>query len=278
MSEKTPNDEYKTYADFIDVIRRRRSVRKFEKGRTVSPDVLIKIAEAGRWAPSGANVQPWDFIIVEAPEMRNKVVDVFIQQANRLKEYAKGFPSVYKSYLANTVAIFIVLGDPRWKINFPHGVTQESEADYLRNNENIFYCSIGAAIQNMQLAITTLGLTSAWLSGGGEEQTNSDLSKLLGYPSFLRAYGTIPVGYPSKDAAYRYRRPLGQVIHWNRYEPQKYRTDEQVDYYREKLRPFAMYRHKEDLNEWEDADEKLGKWKAAFTTGVTNPSEKLPGV
>ena len=53
MSEKTPNDEYKTYADFIDVIRRRRSVRKFEKGRTVSPDVLIKIAEAGRWAPSG---------------------------------------------------------------------------------------------------------------------------------------------------------------------------------------------------------------------------------
>jgi len=273
MSE---SNGHKVYDDFIDVIRRRRSVRKFEKGRSVSKEVLVKIAEAGRWAPSGANVQPWDFIVVEDPGMRDKVVAVFINQAERLKEYAKGFPSVYKSYLANTVAIVIVVGDPRWKINFPHGITPESEADYAQNNENIFYCSIGAAIQNIQLAVTAVGLTSAWLSGGGEEQTNRDLSELLGYPSSLRAYGTIPIGYPSRDVSSRYRRPLEQIIHWNKYEPRKYRTEEQVDFYYEKLRAFAMYRNKEDLNEWDDVDEKLGDWKAAFTTDVTNPSGKLP--
>ena len=130
--------------------------------------------------------------------MRDRVVEVFIRQADRLKIYAKGFPSVYKSYLNNTVAIFIVLGDRRWNINFPHGVTPESEADYRQNNENIFYCSIGAAIQNIQLAVTANGLTSAWLSGGGEQQTNEELSELLGYPRFSGLTAPSPSAFPQR--------------------------------------------------------------------------------
>ncbi len=264
------------YDSFIDIIRKRRSVRRFEKGRSISREVLERIAEAGRWAPSGANVQPWDFIVVEDPDMRDQVVEVFLRQADRLKKYAKGFPSVYKSYLNNTVAIFIVLGDRRWNINFPHGVTPETEADYQQNNENIFYCSIGAAIQNIQLAVTANGLTSAWLSGGGEQQTNDELSELLGYPPFLRAYGTIPIGFPAKDVSSRYRRPLQQVVHWNRYEAEKFRKDEQVQFYLDSLRPFAMYRNTSDLSDWEDFEERLGEWKQAFTTECTNPEGKLP--
>lgn len=264
------------YDTLINIARRRRSVRRFEPGRSVARKVLERIAEAGRWAPSGANVQPWDFVIVDDATVRDQVVEVFLRQANRLKEYAKGFPAVYKSYLNNTVAIIIVLGDRRWNINFPHGTTAETEAEYAENNENIFYCSIGAAIQNIQLAVTAVGLTSAWLSGGGERQTNAELSRLLGYPDFLRAYGTIPIGYPSRDVSFRYRRPLSQVIHWNRYEPKQFRTDAQVNFYHDSLRPFAMYRHAVDMSEWDDADEKLGKWKAVFTTAVTNPSGKLP--
>ena len=46
--------------------------------------------KSGRWAPSGANVQPWDFIVVEEPAMRDRVVEVFLRQADRLKKYAKG--------------------------------------------------------------------------------------------------------------------------------------------------------------------------------------------
>lgn len=264
------------YESFIEVVRRRRSVRKFEPGRFVGRDVLERIVEAGRWAPSGANVQPWDFIVVDNPAMRDKVVEVFLRQAERLKEFAKGFPAVYKSYLGNTVAIILVLGDRRWSVSFPHGTTPEAEAEYAENNENIFYCSVGAAIQNIQLAVTAQGLTSAWLSGGGEQQTNEELSQVLGYPNFLRAFGTIPIGYPSKEVAYRYRRPLSQVLHWNGYNPKQFRTDEQVRFYHDHLRPFAMYRHTEDLNDWEDADEKLGAWKAAFTTAETNPSGRLP--
>ena len=263
------------YEALMQVVRRRRSVRAFEKGRHVGRDVLEKIVDCGRWAPSGANSQPWDFIVVDDPAMKEQVFEVFMRQSQRLIDHAKGFPAVKKTYMANTVAIVVVVGDPRWKACFPQGTSPEFVEEYAANNEKIHLVSLGAAIQNLQLGVTAMGLTSAWLSGGGEATTNRELSALLGYPAFMEAVGTIPIGYPQKDVSLRYRRPLQQVTHWNRYEPEKFRTQAQIDYYVERLRPFAMYRGLERMEDWEDCDEKLGPWKDAFTTTAPNPSGKL---
>ena len=264
-----------TEQKFQDVIRSRRSVRKFESGRDVGRDVLERIVDCGRWAPSGANVQCFDFIAVDDPHMREKVTEVFLRQAQRLVDHAKGFPAVKKTYLANTVAIVIVLGDPRWKVCFPQPTTEGWHAEYRENNEAIFLNSIGAAIQNIQLGVAAEGLTSAWLSGGGEDITNRELSALLGYPDWMKAYGTVPIGYPAATQDRRYRRPLEQALHWNGYQPAQYRTHDQVDFYESTLRPFAMYRDKERLEDWEDRDAKLGKWDAAFTTATANPDKVL---
>ncbi len=263
------------YEALMEVVRRRRSVRAFEKGRQVGRDVLEKIVDCGRWAPSGANSQPWDFIVVDDPAMKEQVFEVFMRQSQRLIDHAKGFPAVKKSYMAHTVAIIVVLRDPRWKACFPQGTSPEFVEEYAANNEKIHLVSLGAAIQNLQLGVTAMGLTSAWLSGGGEATTNRELSALLGYPAFMEAVGTIPIGYPQKDVSLRYRRPLQQVTHWNRYEPEKFRTQAQIDYDVERLRPFAMYRGLERMEDWEDCDEKLGPWKDAFTTTAPNPSGKL---
>lgn len=260
---------------FQDVIRRRRSVRKFEPGRSVERAVLERIVDCGRWAPSGANVQCFDFIVIDEPELRDQVTDVFLRQAQRLVDHAKGFPAVKKTYLANTVAIVVVLGDPRWKVCFPQPTTAGWEAEYLDNNEAIYLCSLGAAIQNIQLGVAAEGLTSAWLSGGGEEITNRELSALLGYPEWMKAYGTIPIGYPAASQNRRYRRPLEQALHWNGFQPQQYRPHDQVDFYESTLRPFAMYRDDESLDAWEDRAEKLGQWDAAFTGPRPNPSGAL---
>lgn len=259
------------YEDILQLFRRRRSVRKFEKGKTVSRDQLLKIAEAGRWGPTGANAQPWDLIIVDDAARKRQVLDVFLRQSQRLVDHAKGFLAVKKTYVANTVAIFIVLGDPRWKVCFPQATTPEWEQEYAGNNERIYLASLGAVIQNIQLAVTACGLTSAWLSGGGEHTTNKELAEVLGYPPSMEAIGTIPVGYPEKDVNLRHRRPLDQIVHWNGYERDRMRPDEMVEYYVNEVRPFAMYRALEDMNDWEDADEILGKWKPAFTGGSAKP-------
>jgi nitroreductase len=257
---------------FQDVVRRRRSVRKFEPGKSVGRDALERIVDCGRWAPSGANVQCWDFIVVDEPEMRDAVMAVFLRQAQRLVDHAKGFPAVKKTYLENTVAIILVLGDPRWKVCFPQPTSVAHEAEYRDNNEAIFLCSLGAAIQNIQLGVTAEGLTSAWLSGGGEDITNRELAALLGYPVWMKAYGTIPIGYPSVEQNRRYRRPLAQSLHWNRYQPKQYRRHDQVDVYESTLRPFVMYRDDETVDAWPDRDEKLGPWVEAYATAVANPT------
>ena len=260
---------------FDDVIKQRRSVRKFEPGREISKDTLKRIVECGRWAPSGANTQCFDFIVIKNKEMIKSTTNIFLKQAQRLVDFAKGFPAVKKSYLANTVAIIIVLGDPRWKVCFPHASTEEYEEEYSWNNDSIFLCSLGAAIQNIQLGVTAEGLTSAWLSGGGEDTTNKELSNLLGYPKWMKAFGTIPIGYPAETQDKRYRRPLDQCLHWNKYIPKQYRTHKQVDFYESTLRPFAMYRDEEKMENWKDFSEKLGIWSDAFTKKYSNISGKL---
>jgi nitroreductase len=262
-------------AVFQDVIRRRRSVRKFRPGRVVDRRALERIVDCGRWAPSGANVQCWDFIVVDDAKVRDAVMEVFLRQAQRLVDHAKGFPAVKKTYLANTAAIILVLGDPRWKVCFPQSTSPEYDREYHENNEAIFLCSLGAAIQNIQLGVTAEGLTSAWLSGGGEQETNRELSELLRYPEWMRAYGTIPIGHPSVEQKRRYRRPLAQSLHWNAYAPRQYRRHEQIDFYEGTLRPFAMYRDEETIDAWPDKNEKLGRWYEAFATSVTNPAGEL---
>lgn len=263
------------YASLIDIIRRRRSVRRFEPGQRVGRDVLLKIAEAGRWAPTGANSQCFDIVVVDDPGMREAVLDVFIDQSNRLIDHVKGFPAVKKTYMANTVAIVIVLADERWKQAFPNATTAAWAPEYHENNERILLASIGAAVQNIQLAVTAVGLTSAWLSGGGEDTTNADLRRVLGFPEGLRAVGTIPIGVPEKDLASRYRRPLDQVVHWNGYDPEKFRPQAMLDHYVDEVRQFAMYRGEEDIGLWEDADKRLGPWKDAFTGARPNPGGKF---
>jgi nitroreductase len=255
----------KDYVGLIDVIRRRRSVRRFEAGQSVSRETLLQIAEAARWAPTGANSQCFDVVIVDDAVMREKVLDVFLAQSNRLIDHSKGFPAVKKTYMTNTVAIMIVLADARWTAAFPKATTAAWAAEYAENNERILLASIGAAIQNIQLAVTAVGLTSAWLSGGGEDTTNAALAALLGYPACMRAVGTIPIGFPEKDLASRYRRPLGQMVHWNGYEADKQRPDAMVAHYISDVRQFAMYRGAESVADWEDADKRLGIWRAAYS-------------
>ena len=262
-------------SNFFDVIKNRRSVRKFVKGKTIKKSSLERIVNCGRWAPSGANTQCFDFIVINNKEMINKTTDVFLKQAERLVDFAKGFPAVKKTYLANTVAIIVVIGDPRWKVCFPHASTSKYEDEYKDNNDAIFLCSLGAAIQNIQLGVAAEGLTSAWLSGGGEDTTNNELSKLLGYPKWMKAYGTIPIGYSTETQNKRYRRPIDQCLHWNKYQPKQYRTHLQVDFYESTLRPFAMYRDVENIQNWPDFKEKLGIWANAFSLQNCNKSGKL---
>ena len=264
------------YPSLLDVVRHRRSVRKFEPGRRVPRETLIKIMEAGRWAPSGANAQHWDFICVDEDDTRARVREVFLRQGARLRQSVEPFPAVNKSFLANTVAIILVLGDERFKACFPQGVG-DAHDEYTANNENIFFCSLGAAIQNIQLATIACGLTSAWLSGGGEDQTARELREILHFPLSARPYGTIPIGYPARYPDSKWRRPLDaddplERIHRRSVSPAATGRS---------LRPrCAPVRDvPPHLSAWRNgtmSKQRAGAFQAAYTGRVTNPGGVLP--
>ena len=59
--------------DFYELIRNRESIRNYDPTRPLSEEVMGRILEAGRLAPSAVNYQPWRFLVVSSPEMLAKV-------------------------------------------------------------------------------------------------------------------------------------------------------------------------------------------------------------
>ena len=76
------------------------------------------------WAPSGANTQCFDFVVINDKKMINKTTKVSLNKAQRLVDFAKGFQAVNKTYLSNTEVIIIVIGYPRWKVCFPDATSK----------------------------------------------------------------------------------------------------------------------------------------------------------
>ncbi|MHA1711882.1 MAG: nitroreductase family protein, partial [Candidatus Freyarchaeota archaeon] len=59
----------------LEAIRNRRSCREFQD-KEVDDDLIRTILEAGRWAPSGKNLQPWKFIVIKSENIKNDLAEL----------------------------------------------------------------------------------------------------------------------------------------------------------------------------------------------------------
>ncbi len=89
----------------IDNIINRRSVRSYER-QEISRDILDKIIEAGSWAPTGANVQPWRFVVVQDDSFIKKLQDIAVPK------YWKWFERASAEMQAGRKPIDAVVDDP----------------------------------------------------------------------------------------------------------------------------------------------------------------------
>ncbi len=260
---------------FVGLARMRRSVREFEPSGRVRRESLLAICEAGRWAPSGANTQPWHFVVVDEPAMIAKVTHVFVRQTERLYANVPKFPHVHKKFLANTMAIIVVCGDPRYQAAYPQSeASPDLKREYADNSYRIWLVGLGAAVQNIQLAVAAAGLTSAWLSGGGEDQTAAELRALLKIPGVLLPLATIPIGAPRKQPKSRWRATLDTLVSWNTFERAKLKTDSDIRFYIDELRAHAMYRGSESMEAWPDYAEIAEKLPSLKRAAVRKTARK----
>ena len=62
------------YDNLLDLVKRRRIIRRF-KPDPIPDERIEQMIEVARWAPSGFNMQPWEFVVVKKPELRDKIVE-----------------------------------------------------------------------------------------------------------------------------------------------------------------------------------------------------------
>ncbi|MGP3667081.1 MAG: nitroreductase family protein [Candidatus Bathyarchaeota archaeon] len=172
--------------DVFEAIFERRSIRKFTE-KDVSEEDLKKILEAGRWAPSAGNVQPWEVIVVRSKELKEKLAEAALNQ----------------EFVAEAPVVIVVCVD-----------LKKAERAYGERGRNL-YClqDSAAAIQNMLLAAYSLSLATCWVGAFHEEK----VKRILGIPEDFRPVALIPLGYPAHKPLKPSRRKLAQVVHFEKF-------------------------------------------------------------
>jgi 5,6-dimethylbenzimidazole synthase len=222
---------------FLELLKKRRNIRKFRPD-PIPEKALEKILEAARWAMSGANAQPWEFIVVKNQQTKDEIARAIFEQ--RKIEYSVEQTRVedlrHNGFLhppdvpdfSEAPVLIVVCGDKRTLMatvlshNFIGG-EGAAGAPYLKNMAN--------ATHNMQLAAAVLGLGSGWISVGSSSETS--IKAILDVPDALDVHTIVPIGYPAYQPGQGYRRELQEMVHFDRYEKNKCRSmDEVLDYLR----------------------------------------------
>jgi nitroreductase len=173
--------------ELVDIIFRRRSIRKFTE-QPLSEEQIETLLKAAMAAPTAMNAQPWEFIVVTDPEILAKLRGALM--------YSK----------MNYTAVICVCGSPRAQKNKAGSRFWEQD------------CS--AATENILLAATALGLGSVWIGVHPVVIFIRQIREILNIPLDVTPLNLIGLGYPAetKEARTQYEE---KRVHWQRYEPVK---------------------------------------------------------
>lgn len=179
--------------DLLDLIRSRRSIRKF-KSKPVSDEVLMKVLEAARWAPSWANTQCWEFIVVKDPEIKAKLAETLVPSGNPARRAVAMAP------------IVIAALGKRGVSGYYKGRAVTSKGDWLMFD-------VALAIQNLVLEAHSLGLGTVIVGAMDFERA----SEVLGLPQDVELVALIPLGYPNEEPQAPSRKELSDFVYQDRY-------------------------------------------------------------
>lgn len=179
--------------NLLDLIKSRQSDREFDTARPVEADKLTRILEAGRLAPSACNAQPWKFIVVNDPELKNKVADCTSNRVLGMNHFTKQAP------------VHILIVEERANLT--------SSIGSLVKKKEFPQIDIGIAAAHICLAAKAEGLGSCIIGWFNEKK----LRPLLGIPSSKRILLDILIGYSTQPLREKQRKTAEEVISYNKY-------------------------------------------------------------
>lgn len=167
----------------MEEIFNRRSIRKF-KNQPVEPEKIEKLLRAAMQAPSAANQQVWEFIVVQEKGMLEKLAQI----------------SPYAKPVAGSAVTFVLLADED-KMKVPTGWEQD----------------LGAAAQNMLLEAVHLGLGGVWLGVATVDSVMDSVRNLFALPKNIRPFAFISVGYPDGQENHFVDRYQADRVHYEKW-------------------------------------------------------------
>jgi nitroreductase len=220
------------YNAVLELVKKTRSIRRF-KPDPIPDQYILQIIEVARWAPSGFNQQPWDFIVVRKPELRNKIVEfcrMYGSQSAQMEiareSWQKGpkWTPVKEDNDFSIAPVFILLcGDTRTKVGLPMALRYNPD-----RLQSTFTSSLANAFLYMHMAATTLGLASQWVSSVATSYPHCMIKELLGIPKELEIYDMLAVGYPAFKPRPKLLKDKAKTIHYDYCGPESFRTDDEV--------------------------------------------------
>lgn len=238
------------YDALMDVVRDRRTVRAFDASYDVPRDHYELILEAARHAPSGANAQPWHYIVITDPDTKLQLAEYFVAEQRRRAKLKMKFPTPDYRGLGTAPGVIVVASDFRWVRAFPVLRDDDSALNdmYKENAERILLQSVAASTMSAHLAAAALGYSVWWITAIGQQEAQEAMKPLLGIPEELAVLDIMCFGPPKKAAYKRWKKPLDEIVNWDRFEESHYLTEEQIDEWVRSQRHRAMYRDEANVD------------------------------
>ena len=201
--------------DVMEAIQKRRSIRRY-KAEAIPDDVLERLLNAMRLAPSGKNTQPWKFIVVRDKTVKSRVAEALNWRTPEGKvvsqSWADGAPVIIVGCAFEKQAA--VRYYKEGEVVTAHWAAFEAElAHGPIDYESAAFYDLTIALDHLTLAAAAEGLGTCWIGGLNEGQ----LKEILAIPGDVRAPLAVVVGYPVSWPEARPRKALNQIVCFDKY-------------------------------------------------------------
>jgi nitroreductase len=198
--------------DILEVIAKRRSIRKYDPD-PIPDEVLGRLLEALRLAPTGGNRQAFRFVVVREQGMKERVAAAC--------RWVPGMPNGH-AFVAEAPVVIVACGsekDSITRFNKDGNVTlgmgvplADISMDPAAYN-NLMAVDLAIALDHLSLAATEAGLGTCWIAALDERE----MREVLGVPEDMRALFVMPVGRTSNWPEPRPRKALEDIVSWEKY-------------------------------------------------------------
>lgn len=180
--------------DFLELVSSRQSARAFDPYQSVEKEKIERIIEAARLAPSACNAQPWSFVVVDEPDLKNKIADATSSRVLGMNHFTKQAP------------VHLLLVEER--VNISSGIGGWiKKKDYAQMD-------LGIVAAHIVLAAQAEGLGTCIVGWFDEDKVKD----LLHIPTSKRVWLDIVIGYSTQPLRKKSRKNVDKILSFNRYK------------------------------------------------------------